>query len=211
MRADSRLLKVVLTKLWSLGLYSVSSDGGVGRMEAFEVRFPIADVGETGDGLPVRSLGNSAVVGDSGKLVKYRTMSVFCKSALTRRRNGMLSCGRRSCIGLALRGASNVTKPRHTFRATQFFFNHGCSHKSSALGRIEGSLWKHCSRKSCSSSEDPSGIDGISSSTMRNITKHRTSLMRRGRQGNGKGLTGHTIAYLSIGRSPGQQFNHGTS
>lgn len=102
-RDDLRLLKVVLTKLWSLGWYSVSRTGGAGRIEAFEVRFPTGEAGGTGDGLPATSLGNSVVVGDSGRPAKYRVISDFCKSALTRRRKGILSCGRRSYIGLVHR------------------------------------------------------------------------------------------------------------
>lgn len=43
---DLRLLNVVLTKLCSPGEYSVSKGGG--RMEAFEIRLPTADMGETG-------------------------------------------------------------------------------------------------------------------------------------------------------------------
>lgn len=58
----------------------------------------MGEAGGGGDGLPVNSLGSSVAVGDSGVFAKYRAISDFCISALTRRRKGILSCGRRSYI-----------------------------------------------------------------------------------------------------------------
>jgi hypothetical protein len=67
--------------------------------------------------------------------------------------------------------ASNLIKTsERTFKATQVFLSHACSQSSSALGRRVGSLWKHCSKKSFSGSEASSGIGGMSSSTIRNMT-----------------------------------------
>ncbi len=93
---DLRLLNVVLTKLCSLGENSASR--GDGCLEAPEIRRPNSDMGETGGEFVALFPGNSFVVGDSGKsdLDRNRITSAFCRSVLTRRRNGMLSCGRRS-------------------------------------------------------------------------------------------------------------------
>jgi hypothetical protein len=65
------------------------------------------------------------------------------------------------------------TKKKLTLPPTQFFCSHSCSQSTSALGRLLGSLWKHCRRKSLSDSEQPSGIGGILSSTILNMTVKR--------------------------------------
>ena len=105
-------------------------------------------------------------------LAKYRTTASFWKSALTRRKNGMLSCGRSSCGALVCQRALSFQKGTRLTRwlRGEYFRSHSCSHRSSALGRFAGFLLKHCLRKSCSKSEQPSGSGGMPSSTMRNIT-----------------------------------------
>lgn len=52
----------------------------------------------------------------------------------------------------------------------EYFRSHSCSHRSSALGRFVGFLLKHCRRKSCNRTEQPSGRGGMPSSTIRNMT-----------------------------------------
>jgi len=59
---------------------------------------------------------------------------------------------------------------RQTLGKPQFFFNHSCSHSFSASGRLAGSFWKHCLRKSSRRGETVSGMGGSVSSTMRNMT-----------------------------------------
>lgn len=93
-QAHSRLPNVVLTKLWSPE--GCSGSIAAGPIEIFEVRLP---TGERSGGLPEASpeQSGSEPVGESirSTLARCRTISDFCISTLTRRRNGILSCGRR--------------------------------------------------------------------------------------------------------------------
>lgn len=101
---------------------------------------------------------------------------------------------------------------KRTLGRPQFFFNHSCSHRISASGRLAGSFWKHCLRKSSRRGETVSGMGGSVSSTIRNMTVHTTYQYPHNDKGSLKfSLTRHAVSDVGIWRSSGEQFNHGTS
>jgi hypothetical protein len=90
---NTRLLQVVSTKVCSRGETGSLSAGMRGLLSPLEKR-------RLGGEAPIPSSisGKDLDAGDSAMSIldKYRIASDFCKSALTRRMNGMLSCERDS-------------------------------------------------------------------------------------------------------------------
>jgi len=99
---------------------------------------------------------------------------------------------------------------KQTLGRPQFFFNHSCSHRISASGRLAGSFWKHCLRKSSRRGETVSGMGGSVSSTIRNMTIHTTISIHTMRLIEFS-LTRHAVSDFGIRRSPGEQLDHSTS
>ena len=117
------MLNVVLTKVCSR----------IERRSPLSAGTEIAGVGRSVDG----RLGEPDMIssrrgrsGNGGSTIssaaRCRTASFLCRSALTRRKNGMLSCGRRSCEKRMISNGERPTPPK----------------RPAAVGVGKGRAWK---------------------------------------------------------------------